>query len=403
MRFFADLHVHGPFSRGTSKALSIPKLEQYARIKGIGVMGTGDFTHPTWLEQLKASLSGEGVLRTESGFPFILSTELSSIFTDKGRTRKIHHVILAPSFDAVDGIRDALLKLGRLDYDGRPIFKLSCPEVIDLVMGVDKQCEVIPAHIWTPWFALFGSNSGYDSLKDAYEDTLKHVHAYETGLSSDPPMNWRVSQLDKLTTLSFSDLHSFWPWRIGREATIFDCDLTYDAMLSAIRNNTVAGTIEVDPSYGKYHLDGHRACDVCFEPSETREHNGKCPKCGRPLTIGVLNRVEELADREEGYHLPNAKPFHTLMPLSELISHVFGMGIATRATWKEYDSLVRGSSEYAVLMELPREELEKRTHVRIADEIIKSREHAIKVKPGYDGVYGEPEIQPMQKKLGDWS
>jgi uncharacterized protein (TIGR00375 family) len=401
--FYADLHIHGPFSRGTSENLSIAKLEEYARIKGVGLMGAGDFTHPTWLETLKKELTPrDGALYTKSGFPFLLTSEISIIYSHEGKTRKVHHVVLAPDFAAVDSIRERLLKRGRLDYDGRPTFGMSCAEIVELVHDADDRCECIPAHAWTPWFSVFGSNSGFDSLKDAYQDAIKHIHAYETGLSSDPPMNWRVSQLDGFTLLSFSDSHSFWPWRIGRELTAFEGAPSYDNVLSAIRKNTVAGTVEVEPAYGKYHFDGHRDCGVSMSPDEARKHGNTCPVCHKPLTIGVLHRVEELADRPVGFQPKNAKPFHSLIPLSEIIAAVTGKGIATKAVWDEYNSLVRSSSELSVLLHMPRPELLSRSNERIADAIIQVRDGSVHVKPGYDGVYGEPELGASQKTLAGW-
>jgi len=400
--FYADLHVHGPHSRGTSKALSVDSLEKYARIKGVGLLGTGDFTHPEWLKSLKTRLSGEGVLSTRSGFPFVLQTEISSIYSQGGRTRKVHQVVLAPSFEVVDQINDELLKHGRLDYDGRPIFGMPAPEIVELVTSVDKMCEVIPAHVWTPWFSLFGSRSGFDSIKDCYQDQLKNIHAIETGLSSDPPMNWRLSQLDKFSIVSFSDLHSFWPWRIGRESTALNCDLDYSKIINAIRKNKIASTVEVDPNYGKYHLDGHRNCDVVLTPEEANKHNNTCPKCGKPLTIGVLHRVEELADRPEGYTPKNRPPFKTLLPLSELISAVSGYGVATKRAWAFYDRLVNGTSEMNVLLEMPEAELKRRTHEKIADAVMKNRAGSVEVSGGYDGVYGEAVLDSMtrQQRLG---
>ncbi|MFC2174645.1 endonuclease Q family protein [archaeon] len=402
--FYADLHIHGPHSRGTSKALSVENLEKYARIKGIDLLGTGDFTHPIWLQSLKDNLSGEGVLKTKTGFPFVLQTEISSIYSQGGKTRKIHQVILAPSFEVVDQINGELLKRGRLDYDGRPIFGMPAPDIVELVMSIDPMCEVIPAHIWTPWFSLFGSNSGFDSIKECYSDQIKHIHAIETGLSSDPEMNWRLSQLDDFSIVSFSDLHSFWPWRIGREATQLDCAQDYSSIINAIRKNKIASTVEVDPNYGKYHLDGHRNCNVVLTPDEAKKHNNVCPKCNKPLTIGVLHRVEELADRPEGYSPKNRPGFKTFLPLSEIIAAVSDHGIATKAVWQYYDSLVSGTSEMNVLTEMPEEELKKRTHEKIAAAILKNRAGAVEVKGGYDGVYGEAQLDVIarQKKLGDY-
>ncbi len=394
MRIIADLHIHSKHSRGCSKDLDIKNLEKYAKIKGVDLLGTGDFTHPEWIRELKAELTedGTGILRTRTGFPFILQTEISLIYTQGGRGRKVHNVVLAPDFSSVEKITAELLKKGRIDYDGRPIFKIPCPEFVKMLRAIDERIEVIPAHIWTPHFAMFGSNSGFDSLKECFGDQAEHIHAIETGLSSDPAMNWRLSQLDNVSIVSFSDLHSYWPWRIGREATVFDIDMTYDSLIGAIRTGKgIVETIEVDPNYGKYHLDGHRNCNVVMEPGESRKNNKICPVCRRPLTIGVLHRVEDLADREEGYSSRGRVPFRYLMPLHEILSVHMGKGIATKAIWEEYYRILKsGKNEFDVLLNVPKEKLLEVTTPKISELIMRNREGKIHVKPGYDGVYGAP-------------
>jgi uncharacterized protein (TIGR00375 family) len=319
-------------------------------------------------------------------------------------------IILAPSFDVVSQITEALGKRGRLDYDGRPIFKIPCPELIEMMMSISKDIELVPAHAWTPWFSLFGSNSGFDSLKDCFLDKVNHVHAIETGLSSDPPMNWRLSQLDNLSILSFSDSHSFWPWRLGREATIFDLDLSYKNLIKAIRTGEgLDSTVEVDPNFGKYHLTGHRACNIKLTPKESLKLNDICPKCGRPLTVGVLQRVEALADRPDGFKPKNAKPFHSIIPLSEILAALLDKAVATKVVWQEYNKLIDNfKSEFNVLLLTPKGDLEKVVGEKIADAIIKNRNHEIDILPGYDGVYGEPvfngkvELKKKQKSLSDF-
>ncbi len=394
MKIIADLHIHSKYSRGCSKDLDIKNLEKYARIKGVDLLGTGDFTHPEWIKELKANLSedGTGVLKTKSGFLFILQTEISLIYTQNGKGRKVHNVVLAPDFDTVSKITEALLKRGRVDYDGRPIFKIPCPEFVKMLKDINPRIEVIPAHIWTPWFSMFGSNSGFDSIKECFQDQTKHIHAIETGLSSDPEMNWRLSQLDSMAIVSFSDLHSYWPWRIGREATIFDIELTYDALIEALHTKKgIVETIEVNPSYGKYHIDGHRNCNISMEPGEAKRYNNICPVCKKPLTIGVLHRVEDLADRNEGYRPEKSVPFRTIIPLHEILSHIMGKGMATQGVWKEYYNILKaGKSEYDIMLNVPYEKLLEHTSREIADAIIRNREGKIKVTPGYDGVYGEP-------------
>ncbi len=395
MRVIADLHIHGRNSQATSKDLTVPQLEKYARMKGVGLLGTGDFTHPKWIEHIKESLptENEGIYYTKNGFPFMLQTEISLIYSQGGKGRRVHNVVLAPSLDVVRQITDYLLTKGRVDYDGRPIFKIPCPEFVESLRKISEDIEVIPAHIWTPWFSMFGSKSGFDSIKECFLDQTKHIHALETGLSSDPAMNWRLSQLDDFNLVSFSDLHSYWPWRIGREATVFEVDkLSYKSILGKLREkNGIAMTVEVDPNYGKYHADGHRACDVWMNPEQSKKHNYLCPKCGKGLTIGVWDRVEQLADRPEGYIPKNRPGFKSLIPLSEIISGIMGKAVATKNVWAEYNNLVTSTRpEFEILLDTPFNALKQMTTEKIAKAIIDVREGRIKIKPGYDGVYGEP-------------
>ena len=396
-----DLHVHSRFSRATSKALDIPTLEKYARIKGLGLLGTGDFTHPKWIEELKVLDERDGILYTKSGFPFIWQTEISLMYSQGGKGRRIHYVILAPEREVVEQITKFLGSKGRLDYDGRPIFGFSSIELIDELLKISKDIEVIPAHAWTPWFGIFGSKSGFDSLKEAFGDREKEIRAIETGLSSDPEMNWKLSELNNRTILSFSDLHSAWPWRIGREATIFSKIDNYKDLLKQIRENKILGTIEVDPAYGKYHYDGHRFCDFSCSPSETRKLKGICPKCGKPLTVGVEYRVEELKNQEEEKH-PNKKKYYQLLPLHELISLVKASTLSSQKTWKIYNSLIDNlENEFNILLNAKKEELMRvlPEDKKLIEIILKNREGKIKVKPGYDGVYGEAMLSEKQAKL----
>lgn len=395
MRVVVDAHIHGRFSRATSKQLTIPILEKYARIKGLDVLGTGDFTHPIWIKELKQYLSedGTGLLKTETGFNFILQTEVSLMYNQGNKSRKIHNVILAPNFEVVDQIISELGKWGRLDYDGRPIFGRSCVELVELMRSISHDIEIIPAHIWTPWFGLLGSKSGFDSIKECFQDQTKYIHALETGLSSDPEMNWRLSQLDNFTLVSNSDAHSHWPWRIGRECNIFELKkMTYDAILNVLKTKEgFSETIEFWPHEGKYHYDGHRACNVVMDPKQAISHNNLCPVCKRPLTIGVLHRVEELADREEGSKPKGAIPFRNLIPLSELLSGVLKSGVATQKVWAEYNKLIAEfGNEYKVMLDVSKEELQKVISDKIAEIIMMNREQKIKIQPGYDGVYGKP-------------
>lgn len=394
MEIISDLHLHSKYSRATSKQLDIPNLEKWGKVKGLNLLGTSDFTHPEWIKEIKANLEddGTGILKTKGGMNFVMQTEVSLIYTDMGKGRRVHNVILAPDISTAEQITEYFKSKGRVDYDGRPIFKIPCAEMTEEMMSINKDIEVIPAHIWTPWFGLLGSMSGYDSVKDAFKDQTKNIHALETGLSSDPEMNWSLSQLDRFSLVSNSDSHSFWPWRIGREATLFELkELDYKNLIRALRTKQgLKGTIEVDPAYGKYHYDGHRKCNICLSPKETIEMNNICPVCKKPLTIGVEYRVEQLADRKPGKRPEDAKDFKRIIPLSEIISYMKGKGIATKAVWNEFNSITQGRSEIDVLLRMPEEELNKVTDEDTAAAIIRNRNGDIRVKPGYDGEYGVP-------------
>ncbi len=409
---FSDFHIHGPYSRATSKNTNFQILEYYARKKGLNLLGTGDFTHPRWLDEIRKLRYDDerGILFSENGFPFLLSVEISNVYTDK-KVRKVHQVVLAPSLEVVDQIREELSRYGDLSVDGRPVLDLSLPESVELLHGISNDIEVFPAHAWTPWFGVFGSKSGFDSMKDAYQDQLKNIHALETGLSSDPPMNWRLSELDGINLVSFSDAHSYWPWRIGREATIFNCDLNYWEIIRAIRTGKgLAGTVEVDPSYGKYHWDGHRKCGVFMGPSEAKKLGNICPVCHKQLTLGVLHRVDDLADRPEGFKPKNAKPFYEILPLTVLIANYYNTEPSTKKVIKVYESLLELGTEFYVSLNASREELaSKLTDNKLVELILENREGKLKVQPGYDGVYGRlildgnvRESDGFQSRLEDW-
>ncbi|MBI2549157.1 DNA helicase UvrD [Candidatus Woesearchaeota archaeon] len=398
MNIIADLHIHGRYSRACSTQLSIKNLEKYARIKGINLLGTGDFTHPEWYKELQQELQedGTGILRTTEGFAFMLTTEISLIYTQAGRGRRIHLVVWAPSFAVVDQITKELKKYGRVDYDGRPIFKIPCPRFVEMFKAIDDAIEIIPAHIWTPWFSLFGANSGFDSVKECFDNQEKHIFGLETGLSSDPAMNWQLSQLDRYSLVSFSDSHAHWPWRLGREATVFNVNkLTYKAIINALRTKEgLEETIEVDPNFGKYHLTGHRSCKIVLEPEEAFRYKNICPVCRKLLTVGVLQRVNELADRPYGFKPKGAIPFRSLIPLSELIAAALGKAVATKTVWQEYYKLVsKETSEFDILLFFSAEELLKKTSKELVDLISKNRRGEIPIKPGYDGLYGIPQIK----------
>lgn len=419
MNFIADLHLHGKYSRGCSKDLTLETLEQYGKMKGLDLLGTGDFCQPDWYKHLKKNLSddGTGLYRSKTGYPFVLQNEFSLVYTQDGKGRRVHLVFLAPDLDCASQITEEMLKVGRVDYDGRPIFKMSCIEFTEKMMDISKKIEIFPAHIWTPWFSMLGAKSGFDTMKDCFGDQLKNIHAVETGLSSDPQMNWRLKQLDKMTILSTSDSHSYWPWRIGREATVLDMKPNYSSLVKAIRNNKVVETIEVDPNYGKYHFDGHRKCGVVITPEEARKHSNLCPVCEKPLTMGVMQRIEELADRPEDYYDKKRPGFRTMVPLHEVISNVVGKGVSTKTVWKEYDSLMKsGKNEFDVMMNVDEKDLLKVTSKEICKAVLMNRVGDVRVRPGYDGVYGEPvfdkkekiifktypKVVPKQRGLGDF-
>jgi uncharacterized protein (TIGR00375 family) len=397
MRIMADLHIHGPHSRATSRSITIENLEKYARMKGLNLLGTGDFTHPEWMKALKGELTedGSGVLKTKTGFSFMLSAEVCNVYEEGGRLRKVHNVIHAPDFGTVEQINDFLSGRGSLAIDGRPVFNgMTCPELVEGLMSISRDIAVIPAHAWTPWFGIFGSKSGFDSVEECFKDQARHIFALETGMSSDPAMNWRLSSLDRYALVSNSDAHSYWPWRIGREANVFELrDVTYGNIMDAIRSKDTKKflfTVEVDPNYGKYHMDGHRDCGVRLEPHEAMKMNNICPVCRKPLTIGVLHRVEELSDRPAGYTPRDHLPFKTLLPLTEIISSVRGINqLYSKNVWEEYGRLVSAcGSEFGVLIKAERERIREISGEKLADAVVGIRERRLDVEPGFDGVYG---------------
>lgn len=399
---FADLHIHSRFSRATSKSIDIPSLIKYAKIKGVGLLGTGDFQHPLWFKELNELEEREGILYYED-FPLVWQSEVSLMYTQEGKGRRIHHVILAPSKEAVLQITDFLKSKGRIDYDGRPIFGFSSVELIDAMMSISKDIEIIPAHCMTPWFGIFGSKSGFDSLKECFQDKEKEIHAVESGMSADPEMLRKFSWLNSKAIVSFSDLHSFWPWRIGRENTVFDVDidkLNYKDIIKQIRENSFLATVETEPAYGRYHWDGHRLCNFSSSPEETKKLNGICPICKKQLTIGVENRVNELSDQEGKEQ--NRKPYYKLLPLHELIAVAKASTLASRKTWLVYNELIgRFGNEFNILLNVNKEDLMRALpeDEKLVELIVRNRDGKIKIKPGYDGVYGEAMLAEMQKKL----
>ncbi|MEI6831243.1 MAG: endonuclease Q family protein [Candidatus Omnitrophota bacterium] len=392
MEFIADLHIHSKYSRATSRDMDIKNLALWAKLKGITLMGTGDFTHHLWLEELKHTLEdcGNGLFKHADVY-FMLTAEISSIYSKGGKGHRIHNLIFAPSFAVVDKINNALSRRGaNLSSDGRPIIGLAAAELARIVFDIDENCMIVPGHIWTPWFSLFGSMSGFDKIEDCFEEQTSKIFALETGLSSDPAMNWRLSALDKFTLISNSDAHS--PQKIGREGNVFECELNYKTIREVLKTKDKKRflyTLEFFPEEGKYHYDGHRLCQVRWAPKETRENNGKCPKCGKPVTIGVVNRVEKLADREEGFEPENSIPFKNLIPFDEIVAEVKGVGKASLSVVREYRSyLAKFGTEFDILLKASKEELLKGLPAKVAEGVLRVRQGKVDIRPGYDGEYG---------------
>lgn len=403
MKFIADLHIHSKYSRATSRDMEVETLSLWAKRKGIKVLGTGDFTHPLYFLELKTKLrplgngllvlSGEKNTQSESTH-FLLTTEVSNMFTQGGQGRRIHTLIFAPSLEIAGKINSKLAKFGKVSSDGRPIFGFPVKDLVKMALDISSDCLLIPAHAWTPWFSVFGANSGFDSLTECFEEETENIFAIETGLSSDPEMNWRLSALDDITLISNSDAHS--PTRLGREANIFNCELSYSGIVQAIREkdpHKLLYTIEFFPEEGKYHFDGHRQCQVRLPPSETRRLKGICPVCGKKLTLGVMYRVEELADRPAGSFSAKAIPALHMVPLDEIIADALGVGANSAAVEKEYLRMVaQGGTEFNILLELSSEELASFTSPLILEGILRVREGRLQIIPGFDGVFGKIQI-----------
>jgi len=401
MEFIADFHIHSKYSRATSRDMDIHHLAEWAKLKGITLMGTGDFTHHLWLEELKANLTdlGNGLFKYQDTC-FILTTEISSIYSKNGKGYRIHNMVFCPSFKTADKINATLSRYGNLASDGRPILGLDAAEIARIVFDIDENCMVVPGHIWTPWFSLFGSMSGFNRIEDCFEAQTPKIFALETGLSSDPAMNWRLSALDRFTLVSNSDSHS--PSKIGREANVFDCELDYQTIREVLKTKDKKRflyTIEFFPEEGKYHFDGHRLCGIRFSPKETKAHNGKCPTCGKSVTVGVVNRVEQLADRPEGYEPSNAIPFKNLVPLVEIIAEAKGVAKTSVVVEREYRSLVaKFGTEFEILLKAQPEQLRKGLPLKIAEGVLRVRQGKISVKAGFDGEYGIVSVLQNEEK-----
>ncbi len=395
MKFFADLHIHSKHSRATSKQMDLLGISEMAKLKGIKLMGTGDFTHPVWLAELR-----ENLIPLENGLfefnktCFVLSCEVCNIYVKSGKLRKNHNIILAPSFDSAERIGDYLSRYGKVESDGRPILSLDSEMMFEKVMDIDERNYLIPAHIWTPWFSLFGSKSGFDTVEECYGKHSQKILAMETGLSSDPEMNWMLSKLDSFTLVSNSDAHS--PASIGREANCFDCEMDYDTLIRVIKNgdkDKFLFTVEFFPEEGKYHFDGHRACEISMHPKEAENNGNVCPHCGKPLTIGVLHRVMELSDRNIGFRPKGRIPFKKLVPLIEIIASAVDRGKGTKTVERKYRDLIsRLGTEFQILLDVEIEDISRVTDSDIAEGILRVRKGEITVRPGFDGVYGDVSI-----------
>lgn len=436
MKFIADLHIHSKYSRATSKDMTLEELDRWADDKGILVIATGDFTHPEWFSEIKEKLepAEPGLFKLKSPYKkktikgslaqtrFFLSTEISSIYSRQGKTYRIHNLIFAPDIETVEKINTQLSWIGNLKSDGRPILGLDAKELVKIVLNTNPKAAVVPCHIFTPWFSLFGSMSGFNSIEECFGEYSQYIFAGETGLSADPAMCWRLTQLDNIALISNSDSHSL--QRIGREANIFDTELSYDGIINAIKNgipssrvntdndkisinpshsykSVFVATIEFFPEEGKYHFDGHRLCGIVFSPKETKKHNGLCPKCGKKLTVGVMNRVEQLADRPKvegesrGYYhcYDNRVPYYNLIPLDEIIADAYGLGVGTKKVKEEYENLIKNfGSELKVLLEINPEEIKAVSGEQVSQAIKVVREGKLKIRPGFDGEYGKISI-----------
>ncbi len=405
MKFIADLHIHSKYSRATSKEMNLESLDKWAKIKGIKVMATGDFTHPAWFAEIKEKLepAEPGLYKlkgSNSGTRFLLSVEISSIYSQGGRTRRIHNLIYAPSIEIAEKINIALSWQGNIKSDGRPILGISSIDLAKLVFSISDEAIIIPAHAWTPWFSIFGSMSGFDTIEECFGEYANKIFAIETGLSSDPEMNWRLSKLDNISLISNSDSHS--AEKIGREANVFDTELSFNGIFDAIKSRDPKKflyTIEFFPEEGKYHYDGHRACGVVMAPEETKKNNKICPKCGKPLTVGVMYRVDELADRPNGFNPKNRVPFKKVVPLIEVISEAMGFSVISKKTKAEYERLIGiFGTELHILIDASIEEIKNKGSAELAEAIDKMRKGNIRIEPGYDGEYGKVSIFGAEEK-----
>lgn len=439
MRFIADLHIHSRYSRATSKDMSLESLWKWAQLKGITVLGTGDFAHPKWFQELKEKLEpiGNNLFKLKHIFQknsipvscksevfFMLTTEISCIYNKNGRVRKIHSLVFVPDFSSATRISTALSRIGNLSADGRPILGFDAKKLLKIILDISAGAILVPAHAWTPHFSVFGAESGFDSLEECFEELTPYIYSIETGLSSDPPMNWRLSSLDRITLISNSDAHS--PAKLGREANIFDFDInnppsppppeadkggfgglfikggkgginteiSYESIINAIKTRKgFVGTIEFFPEEGKYHYDGHRFCGISLSPKETIKHNYLCPVCGKRVTVGVMHRVEKLADRADGFRPEDAPLYYSIIPLSEIISETLKVGVNSKAVEAEYFKLLKNlGSEFRILVDSSISDIESAGSPVLSEAISRMRSGNVYIEPGFDGRYGKIKI-----------
>ncbi len=403
MSYAADLHVHSSYAFSTSRDLNFDTLARWARIKGIDLLASADFTHPVWFRETAGKLrdTGDG-LYEYGGVRFVLGTEVSCIARQGGRHRRVHLLLFAPSLDTVERINDALASGGKLDSDGRPTLHMRPRDLVATLMDLDPRCLVIPAHAWTPWFGIYGSKSGFDSLEECFGDTAGRIRAIETGLSSDPAMNWRIPELDDRSIVSFSDAHS--ARRLGRELTVFHGEPSYAGLVDALDNQGIEYTIEFFPEEGKYHHSGHRRCDVRRSPDEVAELGEACPVCGRRLTLGVMQRMEELARRDvavrrddDGFvRTPVGRPpFRSMVSLAQILSEALGRGIQTKTVGSAYVKVIEAAgSELAALVSAPLADVERVAGERVAEGVGRVRRGEVAIEPGFDGLYGKVTVWP---------
>jgi uncharacterized protein (TIGR00375 family) len=395
MKFIADFHIHSKYSRATSGQTDLENICKWAEIKGVKVIATGDFTHPEWIKNIKEQLkpAEPGLFQyKDSEIRFLLTTEISCIYSKNNKTRKIHLIVLSPSIEISEKINEELSKIGNLKSDGRPILGLDAKELVKIVLGVSSECMVIPAHCMTPWFGLFGSKSGFDSIEQCFEEMSPYIYAVETGLSADPAMLWRIPDLRGISIISNSDAHS--PEKIGREANVFDIDLSYYSIIEALKTRKgFVETIEFYPQEGKYYGDGHRACNIYMDSKDSLRYSEICPVCGKRLTVGVMNRINKLADKPEGFVPDKAVPFRSIVPLKEIIGEALDVGSSSKKVDIEYQKLIKSfKSEFNILLNVSFEELKEVTLINIAEGIKRVREGKVSILPGFDGEYGKVKI-----------